>query len=63
MFKFPYSLTYLKNISFFSEVFLYLILNKLTKNKKFFNKAISMYFKKNIYESHEMYKIGIIKKT
>mgnify|MGYP005641917569 CR=1 FL=1 len=56
IFKFPYSLTYFKSISFFSGVFLYLIANKLKKNKKFFNNAISMYFKKNIYESHDMYK-------
>ena len=56
MFNFPYSMNYFKNFIFFSKVFFYLSLNKFINNKKYLNKAIALFFEKNIQESHLMYK-------
>ena len=56
MFKFPYSIIYYRNFTFFSKIFFYLCINKIQNDNKFLNKAITMFFEKNIHESHLMYK-------
>ena len=55
LFKFPYSLTLLKNLGLYSEVLLNLIFYKMTKNKNYYNSASSAVLKHNIVESHLMY--------
>ncbi len=55
IFRFPYSINFFRNFSFFSKVFFYLLLSKMFGNKNYFNKAVSIFFKKNIQESHLMY--------
>ena len=56
IFKFPYSIIYYRNFTFFSKIFFYLCINKIQNDNKFLNKAITMFFEKNIHESHLMYK-------
>ncbi len=55
-FTFPYSLVFLKNFQYFSIIILNLIMAKITNNKSFHNNAVSVVLKKNIKDSHLMYK-------
>ncbi len=54
-FKFPYSLVYLKNPLYFSNIITNLIMAKITNNKSYLNNAVSVVLKRNIIESHKMY--------
>lgn len=54
-FRLPYSLIFIKNLNFFSEIFFNIFLFKITKKKKFFNNSINIVLTRNISESHEMY--------
>ena len=55
MLTFPYSFKIILNLNFFFKILFNLILHKITKNKKFYNKAQSIILKQNIKESHKMY--------
>ncbi len=54
-FSFPYSLVFLKNFKYFSNIILNLLIAKITNNKKYLNKAITVVLKENIRDSHRMY--------
>ncbi len=55
IFSFPYSFQFFKNFKTYSLIFFYLILNEITTNRKFYNKAVKIVLVKNIEESHLMY--------
>ena len=55
-FTFPYSFVFLKNLPYFSNIITNLIVAKFTNNKSYLNNAVSVVLKKNIKDSHMMYK-------
>ena len=55
-FTFPHSLVFLKNFQYFSLIIVNLIMAKITNNKNYHNNAVSVVLKKNIKDSHLMYK-------
>ena len=55
-FHFPYTFNLLRNIFFYSKIIIYLTLQKITKKQAFYNNALRIILRKNIEESHLMYK-------
>ena len=55
-FTFPHSLVFLKNFQYFSLIIVNLIMAKITNNKNYHNNAVSVVLKRNIKDSHLMYK-------
>ncbi len=54
-FSFPYTLTFVKNFNFYTNIIFNLILCKMTNKNNFYNNAVTVVLKKNIKDSHEMY--------
>ncbi len=54
-FSFPYTLTFIKNFIFYTDIISNLILRKITNKNNFYNNAVAVVLKKNIRDSHEMY--------
>ena len=55
-FHFPYTFNLLRNIFFYSKIIINLTLQKITKKQAFYNNALRIILRKNIEESHLMYK-------
>ena len=68
IFKFPYSISFLKNFRFNLDIFYYLILNKIFKTMiksykgEYYNRAYAAVLKNNIKESHLFYENSYFKK-
>lgn len=58
VFRFPFTLFFLKNFLKNLMIFFYLILEKITLDKKFYELAFGVIVKNNIEESQKMYKNG-----
>ena len=56
IFLFPYTLCFLRNFSLYSIIFYNLLLFKIYNIKQYYNNANSAVIKKNIIESHLMYR-------
>ena len=54
-FSFPYSFIFIKNFSYYTNIFFNLILYKITRRENFYNNAVAVVLKKNINDSHRMY--------
>lgn len=55
-FTFPYSFVFLKNLQYFLNIIPNLVIAKITGKKSYLNNAVSVVLKKNIKDSHMMYK-------
>ena len=54
-FSFPYSLTFIRNFIYYTNIIFNLILCKITNKNYFYNNAVAAVLKKNIKDSHGMY--------
>tara|TARA_Y100000590_G_scaffold454197_1_gene600554 strand:- start:571 stop:1764 length:1194 start_codon:yes stop_codon:yes gene_type:complete len=55
IFQFPYTLSLIRNLEFYSKILINLSFYNITKNKNYYNNAVSVVLNKNIVESHLMY--------